>query len=265
MASSIFGPVTPRSAMRRAPSRLRTRPSAFPPERARGLLVLIEADLARGLLAEAHAHLNETVELCTPIGNPFFLSQAVTLQARLARLDGDPGGAQSSADQALATGTAVGANARVADALEVLAGVAADLDSSQEAARLFGAAGRVRDETGYRRCVSERHADLQDLRDTLGSEGFDVAYEEGRSLDLGDAVAYARRGRGERKRPDTGWASLTPAETQVVTLIKDGLANADIARQLMCSPRTIQAHLTHIYAKLGLTSRTQLAAKQQQQ
>jgi DNA-binding CsgD family transcriptional regulator len=52
-----------------------------------------------------------------------------------------------------------------------------------------------------------------------------------------------------------------PAEIRVAELIKDGLSNADIGRRLLCSARTIQAHLTHIYAKLGLSSRAELAAE----
>jgi DNA-binding CsgD family transcriptional regulator len=41
--------------------------------------------------------------------------------------------------------------------------------------------------------------------------------------------------------------------------ISDGLGNKDVAARLFVSPRTVQAHLTHIYTKLGLTSRVQLA------
>jgi len=57
---------------------------------------------------------------------------------------------------------------------------------------------------------------------------------------------------------DTGWASLTPTEHDVVRHVSEGLSNKDIAAQLFISPRTVQTHLTHIYAKLGLTSRVGL-------
>jgi predicted ATPase/class 3 adenylate cyclase/DNA-binding CsgD family transcriptional regulator len=65
--------------------------------------------------------------------------------------------------------------------------------------------------------------------------------------------------RGERKRPPNGWESLTPAELDVVRLVGEGLANKDIATRLVVSPRTVETHLGHVYTKLGLASRVQLA------
>lgn len=59
-------------------------------------------------------------------------------------------------------------------------------------------------------------------------------------------------------RPTSGWESLTPAELDVVRLVCEGLPNKDIAARLFVSPRTVQAHLTHAYAKLDITSRAQL-------
>ena len=147
------------------------------------------------------------------------------------------------------------------DALETLAGLAAESQSYEEAGRLLGAAAALRDTTGYRLCLTERDADTALVRDALGDERFDVVYAEGRALSVDDAVAYARRGRGERKRPTIGWDSLTPTETQIVDLVGGGLTNADIGERLFVSPRTVQAHLTRIYTKLGVTSRTELAAK----
>ena len=73
-----------------------------------------------------------------------------------------------------------------------------------------------------------------------------------------EALAYAQRGRGERKRPASGWESLTPTEVDVVRLVKEGLNHAEVATRLLVSPRTVQTHLTHVYAKLGLASRVHL-------
>jgi DNA-binding CsgD family transcriptional regulator len=87
---------------------------------------------------------------------------------------------------------------------------------------------------------------------------FDAAWEDGAALSTDDAIASAQRGRGERKRPPSGWASLTPTELDVVRLVSEGLGNKDIGKRLFISPRTVQTHLTHVYAKLGLTSRMQL-------
>ena len=74
-----------------------------------------------------------------------------------------------------------------------------------------------------------------------------------------EAIAYARRGHGGRKRPASGWGALTPTERDVVRLVSEGLTNHDIATRLFISPRTVQSHLTHVYGKLGVGSRVQLA------
>ena len=93
----------------------------------------------------------------------------------------------------------------------------------------------------------------------MGEADFDAAWAEGAALSLTQAIAYVQRGRGERKRPSTGWASLTPTELDVVRLVSEGLGNKDIADRLFVSHRTVQTHLTHVYAKLGITSRVALA------
>ncbi len=47
-------------------------------------------------------------------------------------------------------------------------------------------------------------------------------------------------------------------ENDVVRLVTEGLGNKEIGGRLFISPRTVQTHLTHVYAKLGVTSRVQL-------
>ena len=102
-------------------------------------------------------------------------------------------------------------------------------------------------------------ASVAALRDVMGEKDFESGWAEGAALSTEEAIAYAQCGRGQRKRPTSGWASLTPAELDVVRLVSQGLGNNDIATRLFVSPRTVQSHLTHVYAKLGLTSRIQLA------
>ena len=73
--------------------------------------------------------------------------------------------------------------------------------------------------------------------------------------------AGIRRGRrGTRGRPQVGWASLTPAEHAVAGLVAEGLSNPQIGERLYISHRTVQTHLAHMFAKLDIATRAQLAA-----
>ncbi|MFL6126814.1 AAA family ATPase [Actinophytocola sp.] len=68
-----------------------------------------------------------------------------------------------------------------------------------------------------------------------------------------------RRGpRSLRRRPTSGWAALTPAETRVAKLVARGMSNPDIADELFLSRRTVQTHVSNILAKLRLRSRIEI-------
>ena len=70
-----------------------------------------------------------------------------------------------------------------------------------------------------------------------------------------------RRGvHGERKRPKAGWAALTDTEQAVAAHLAEGLSNPEIASRMFVSRRTVQFHVSNILAKLGLSSRVELAA-----
>jgi DNA-binding CsgD family transcriptional regulator len=74
--------------------------------------------------------------------------------------------------------------------------------------------------------------------------------------------AGGRRGRrGSRGRPRSGWDSLTPTEHSVAGLVAEGLSNPQIGERLYISSRTVQTHLAHVFAKLDISARAQLAAE----
>jgi predicted ATPase/DNA-binding CsgD family transcriptional regulator len=152
------------------------------------------------------------------------------------------------------------------DGIELLGVLAAARERFPDAARLLAAAAAARQPLQYlapgfsaNRGAAARAA--SEARHALGEDRFTRAWEEGRGLTLDDAVAYAARKGGGRKRPAAGWASLTPAEREVVRLVGEGLRNDAIARRLFIAPGTVKVHLSHIFAKLGITTRAELAAQ----
>jgi predicted ATPase/class 3 adenylate cyclase/DNA-binding NarL/FixJ family response regulator len=217
-----------------------------------------QATLAGGDLDAARDMANEAVE--TAAG--WYSIWALTTRARVALAQDEPDQAERDAYNALACATNSDAYLGVSDSLECLAALAAKVGSHREAARLFGAADAIWQRMGVLRFKvwdDGYESSVAALRSVMDDNDFDNAWAEGAALSTEEAIAYAQRGRGERKRPTSGWASLTPAELDVVRLVSDGLANNDIATRLFISPRTVQSHLTHVYTKLGLTSRVQLA------
>ncbi|WP_166665432.1 helix-turn-helix transcriptional regulator [Kribbella caucasensis] len=83
------------------------------------------------------------------------------------------------------------------------------------------------------------------------------------------AAYWADRARSElrltgetlQRRTDDPRRQLTPQELQIALLVADGARNTDVAISLFVSPKTVEAHLTRVYRKLGVASRTQLAAQ----
>jgi predicted ATPase/class 3 adenylate cyclase/DNA-binding CsgD family transcriptional regulator len=216
-----------------------------------------QAAMAGGDLIAARRSANEAITAMTG----WYSIGALTTRCRVAIAEGEPDQAERDAHDALAISAGVQAYLGVPDILECLAALAGKSGSHREAARLFGAAHSIRQRMGavrFKVWDVGYEASVAALRNAMGEGEFDSAWAEGAALSIDEAIAYAQRGRGERKRPTSGWASLTPTERDVVRLVSIGLANKDIATRLFVSPRTVQTHLTHVYAKLGLTSRVQL-------
>ncbi|MGO9154009.1 LuxR C-terminal-related transcriptional regulator [Mycobacterium sp.] len=223
----------------------------------RGAAPAAEAALACGDLDAARRLADEAVAVVPG----WWKVAALTVRAFVAIALGEPEQAERDAHDALVVAARVQGYLRVADTLECLARLAADDANHAYAARLLGAADGFRQRLGHARFPmyqADYDAAVTAVREALGQSDFDAAWAEGAALSTEEAIAYAQRGRGERKRPTSGWGSLTPMENDVVRLVREGLGNKDIGARLFVSPRTVQTHLTHVYAKLGLTSRVQL-------
>jgi predicted ATPase/class 3 adenylate cyclase/DNA-binding CsgD family transcriptional regulator len=223
----------------------------------RALTPMTQALLACGELAAARRWADDTVAVTT--GN--YQMNVLVARAHVAMAQDESDQAEHDSHAALVLAADTGAYLHVPEALEALGRAATGARNHRHAARLFGAAVSMRATMGLVRwpCYSIGYdSAVAATREALGEDDFDAAWADGAAMTTEDAISYAQRGRGERKRPASGWESLTPTERDVVRLVIEGLNNKDIAERLFISHRTVQTHLTHVYAKLGLDSRIQL-------
>jgi DNA-binding CsgD family transcriptional regulator len=100
-----------------------------------------------------------------------------------------------------------------------------------------------------------------DLADAAGAAHQSLAtFDRLAARPLADRARRLLRVLGERPAapPRAASGELSERELQVVRLVAAGLSNAEIAGRLFISPRTVTTHLQHVYARLGLPSRTAL-------
>jgi DNA-binding CsgD family transcriptional regulator len=150
---------------------------------------------------------------------------------------------------------------RVARRLEALAYLACCRSEMQKAARLWGAAEAIRARIGTPPNPSEetdRKRYISPARSFLPKKVFLAEEASGAAMSLEQAVAYARevsKADPIKKVDDSPVARLTTREREVLRLVAQGLSDGEVAERLVLSPRTVNAHLTSIYNKLGVSSR----------
>lgn len=99
--------------------------------------------------------------------------------------------------------------------------------------------------------------DLDDLLHAIRAAAHDDQILVHRTL--APAFLSHLAGRSGPAGPHAPFDSLTPREQEVVRLLARGLTDRDLAQTLFISVRTVQTHLSHIYAKLGVHTRTEVA------
>ncbi|HEX6233434.1 MAG TPA: LuxR C-terminal-related transcriptional regulator [Jiangellaceae bacterium] len=217
--------------------------------------------LAEQRREDAREHLEYCQQLSVEPRYPFTLGRALI---GLTYLTGDPEDAWELSHKGLEVLAQSGDRVGAAEALEAVAGLTAARDQPDQALRLLAAAERFHDDTGIGRFPlqaerAERHTAATRAR--LDPDNADACWADGAQLSLDEAVAYARRGWGERGRPQVGWAALTPTEREIVRLVAEGRTNAEIGERLFVSVHTVKKHLSHVYEKVGLGGRSELVAQ----
>jgi len=245
----------------------------------------------------ARAYCEEALAVARATGDELFIAEALAQLGTVALHVGDSGQATALYQQSLTLIWTRGYRECIAEDLAGLAATASLLGQPERAARLFGAVEALREVSGIRLSPLPR-ADydraVEGIRAHLDEATFAQAWEKGRAMPLEQAIAEALATQDE---PPTGtkfpqvneeetssvvppgtplsqspralsprralkqhFGGLTSRECEVACLVAQGKSNRAIADELVVGVSTVEAHITHIFTKLGFSSRAQIAA-----
>jgi predicted ATPase/DNA-binding CsgD family transcriptional regulator len=220
--------------------------------------------LSQGDLVAARSLAEKGVALYQEIGHRHGIAKSLSLLGKVVATEGDYAAAQTLFEQCLAISGELGEKWVAAVYLVELGEVVAAQHQFAWAAQLWGASESLRDAIGipipsveladYERSVSS-------ARVHLGERAFAAAWTQGRSM----APEQALDAKGQKPvqtsnttvNPSQTYPNgLTTREVEVLCLVASGLTDLKIAEKLILSPRTVHTHISSIYTKLGLTSRS---------
>jgi len=225
--------------------------------------------LRQDAAATARSLLQEGIALSGEIGDRYSLAEILIVLANVEARQGDHAIAHRLFNESLAIVRKLGYKDLLAWGLEGLASLV--YEQPVWAARLWGVAGALRETIGFPippvyRADYERS--VASARTTLGERAFTKAWAEGRMMTPEQVLAA----QGQVTMPIatlTGLSStpptkvsptypngLTAREVEVLRLVAQGLTDAQVAEQLVISPRTVNTHLKSIYGKIGVSSRS---------
>jgi predicted ATPase/DNA-binding CsgD family transcriptional regulator len=232
-----------------------------------------DSKLASGLTQEG-------LLLFRELGNRANITAALHNLGYLASLQSDLKQAEAYYREGLFLGQEIGNENQMGWHLAGLATVAAAEGQPVRAARLSGAAEKRLDVNVQMNTVERTEYDraVQSVRERLGEEAFAVARAEGQPMTPASILNAPEPELSSEAPPSvsptataasaktTYPAGLTAREVEILRLVARGLTDAQVAEALVISPRTVNWHLTTIYSKLQVSSRsaaTRIAIEQQ--
>ena len=253
--------------------------------------------LQQGDYAGARARFEEALSLARETGDEPFIADALARLGTVALREGNYQQSAGLYQQSLALNRVLGNRDGIAEDLAGLAEVASLLGQPERAVWLLGVVEAVREARNIsllplRRAEYDRT--VEGIRAQLDGAVFAEAWAQGRAMSLEQVIAQALEMKDE---PPTGtkfqqtneeeassfvppgtpssppspalsprramkqqFGGLTTREREVARLVAQGKSNRAIAEELVVGISTVEAHITHIFTKLGFSSRAQIAA-----
>ncbi len=235
--------------------------------------------LSEGNSVTASSLVEESLAIRKELGDRLGIAESLLLAAKVTAAQGDDTLARSLCEQSLAEARELGNTWHIAACLKTL-GEEIMLQASVKgtevaspghklawkisalwAARLWGAAEFIREKLGVPIPPAE-HAHYERLVETartyLGKEAFAAAWSKGRTMAVGTSLADAPFVAPQPTPVPTlpFHIGLTAREIEVLRLIAMGLTDSQVAEKLVISSRTVNAHLTSIYSKIHVSTRS---------
>jgi predicted ATPase/DNA-binding CsgD family transcriptional regulator len=235
---------------------------------------LVSLDIHLGYLHLLTGSADKAIDRCAQglhrldDGERWARSYLLVITALALYLQGNVEASSTAARDSLQLKNEVGDITGIAYCLETLAILAAAQGRYKRTASLLGAADTLWERTGKRlggtAAMEGFHQQAEGTaRDGLGIKRYEKLFRDGVGRELSMTVDLATS--DTDKPPPASQRSLTKREREIAALVCEGLTNAQIARRLVISRRTVDTHVASIYAKLGVSSRVQLTTWLDQQ
>jgi len=227
--------------------------------------------LQQGNVVMAHTRLSQSLTLFRELGNRRGIARSLSFLGDVAVVQQDWAKARLLYEESLTEAQEASDQVEIASCLERVAGVIAVGEASLAnvlwSAQLWGAAEALRETIGAPIPPVE-HATYEErvvaARSSIGKRIFSAYWAQGRTMTPKQALAA--QGKAAKLSMDAGSlppgnisanpARLTAREVEVLRWVARGLTDAQVAEQLIISPRTVTSHLSSIYNKLGVSSRS---------